>query len=162
MDYQITLDDSHLDYHIINKYKSVGEKYNINTEFLSKLEYLEGKDVVLILDDSGSMMAGDGVSYDSQFSTSRWNEMFANLNIMMDIISIACPKGIDIHFLNRKSILKVKSFADIQNEKYKNPSGNTPLINNLKNVFSVPTNNERLVIIITDGRPTDGTVKDFE
>jgi hypothetical protein len=90
----------------------------------------------------------------------RWNELCRILKIGIKIGLIFNPEGIDIYFLNRQPLLGVTDLTIVDRAFQTSPSGYTPLVSNLDDIFksNLPRlrhNQKLLVIIATDGEPTD-------
>ena len=130
-------------------------KYEILKEMAERLRLLQDFEIVIVCDDSGSMMTiVDG----SQ--RTRWNELCSIVKIVIEIGVIFDSNGIDIYFLNRQSYPKVKNPAQVDQAFTPNPSGYTPLVPILERIFESPLSQpgrdkKLLVFVATDGEPTD-------
>ena len=136
------------------------DRYEINNTFSEKLSLLENYEIVLLLDDSGSMNTplNDNTSYNT-----RWDELKANVKIIIELATIYDENGIDIYFLNRSNYYNVKSLNQINNILEEKPTGLTPLTEKLKTIFKNYENSLKpvLVVIATDGLPTKGASHDL-
>ena len=128
-------------------------KYEIDPLFSEKLEILSQYEIVLLLDDSGSM---NTPLSDSQHST-RWDELKHVVKIVISIATIFDEDGIDIHFLNRESHFCVKSLEQVEDALSGFPAGNTPLTEKFNLILNQFEDSLKpvLVIIATDGIPNN-------
>ena len=74
---------------LMEQFRAIAARYEINDQFAAKLKQLEGFEIVLILDDSGSMntpLADQGANA-SPFakSVTRWDELKQTAGIIVDI-----------------------------------------------------------------------------
>lgn len=136
-------------------------KYEISMEYAIKLRQLEGFDIVVIADDSGSMSTPVKNPNTKDFKNlpTRWQEMKETLSVITELAMILDNDGIDVYFLNREPLYNVKS-PDILNIAFsENPSGYTPIVPIFRNVLSEKTlclsEKKLLIIIATDGEPTN-------
>jgi len=150
------------------KYKSIIQKYEINTYFSQKLQILNSYKIVFVFDDSGSM---NTILQDSPLNNksaslanaTRWDELKYFANISIEIASLFNRNGCDIYFLNRFNLSPIKNIKDpIQLEQYfqDKPKGFTPLAQVFRSVLKDNSMNvlgekKLLIIIATDGEPTD-------
>lgn len=146
-----------------NKAEAFCQKYRVNTNFVPHLQKLQHYKIVLIADDSGSM----GLSSDARIEgvVTRWDELKLMCNLLVELYSAFNDDGVDIHFLNRNSVLNVTTVGDKRLEQSfgKPPAGPTPICNVLERVFSKQSDKPKIVIIATDGCPTamDGRTPDI-
>jgi hypothetical protein len=145
------------------RFQQVVQKYEINREFAKKMELVNGFETVFIFDDSGSM---NSELNDSPLNApgsyqrpTRWDELQAFATISVDILSIFDTNGCDIHFLNRPPMRNVKNYQQILQLFQQKPAGYTPLTRTLQTVLNENRNvlqqKNLLVVIVTDGEPTD-------
>lgn len=142
----------------MERFQFIVESYNINTFFAMRLRELDGYEIVIICDDSGSMsypVTKPENIFDR--TESRWEEAQKSIKIIVDIASVFDSDGVDIYYLNRKPILNVYTSEELEfNENFKRgPNGSTPLGEILQKVLSAKKSCERslLIIIFTDGAP---------
>lgn len=130
------------------------EQHEIDILFGEKLSILEDFEIVLLLDDSGSMNSplSDGGKH-----ATRWDELKSVVNIVIDIATIFDNSGVDIYFLNRRSLLNVKQFSYLDSILNQLPNGRTPLTSKCQEIFDNYHNCSKnvLLVIATDGIPTD-------
>jgi len=130
-------------------------EYNIQPEMVDHLPILRDFEIVIVCDDSGSMKTPvDGTE------RTRWDELRSIVKIVLDIGVIFDSNGVDIYFLNRRKFLKVKDPKVVDQAFETPPSGYTPLVSVLKNIFQSELarrgrDKKLLVFIATDGEPTD-------
>lgn len=101
---------------------------------------------------------GDVASTFSVRST-RWDELKQIVSITVDIGSALDPDGVDVYFLNRPPLFRVKHSAELAPAFANPPKGVTPITRVLRQILQAKQNEaiERrlLIIIATDGLPTD-------
>lgn len=144
----------------LQKFASLAATYEIRHDFCQKLRQLEGYDIVLVCDDSGSMSS---IIDDDQNpfgrKMTRWDELRNYVNIVTEIASSLDPDGLDIYFLNRPRLTGISSAVQVQAAFASPPSGWTPICRTLRQVFqdkaAVIHEKKLLVILATDGQPTD-------
>lgn len=125
--------------------------------------------VVLLLDDSGSMttkVIPPGMSaMTATAAMTRWAELERLTATLVDMISAATSGGLDVHFLNRPSFLGVNCKEALAPAFQDRPKGGTPLCSAIPRVLShyeaVCAQSRVLLIIITDGEPSDGSADDL-
>jgi len=73
--------------------------------------------------------------------------------------------GLDIYFLNRQAVLGVTDTSRLAGVFQQLPSGSTPLSRALKDIYaatsSVPDSQQILLLVLTDGEPSDCTRDQF-
>jgi hypothetical protein len=120
--------------------------------------------IVLLCDDSQSMQAfirEGGVTT----KTTRWQELKTLTATLIDFITATNSQGLDIHFLNRSPQFGVVDKTGLQAIFSINPVGMTPLIDTLGKVYDQYVERlngqQLLIVVITDGEPTDGSSIDL-
>ena len=141
-----------------NKNKRIQElinKYEIDPLFSEKLNLLSDFEIVLLLDDSGSM---NTPLTDGSGHATRWDELKSVVNIVISIATIFDDDGIDVHFLNRENTDSVKDLNQVTTIMNDPPQGLTPLTSSLNKIFIKYRDSIKpvLVIIATDGVPYNG------
>lgn len=148
-------------------FRSIVQKYEISHDNANKLQHLTGFKIAFIFDDSGSMNSQLDESplnntSGTNLKATRWNELEYFANISIEIANLFDQDGCDVYFLNRqppvKNIKNVQEF--IGYFKQIKPSGYTPLTRTLDSVLrdnsSLASYEKKLlIIIVTDGEPTD-------
>ena len=148
---------------------STANQLNV-TELEKRLQILSQYDIMIILDDSGSMSLNG-----AHQNTSRWDEAIEACELILDLATKYDTNGIEVYFLNDFNELLITAGQSISNEvssKNISPNGGTPLGAKLESIFNryLPiikqnrTNNITQkpfnIIVITDGAPSDkATVK---
>jgi len=144
-------DDSQFSYisHIFN------EKFKISLWTQTMMYTLIEKQIVFVLDDSGSMSTPVDVPQEkgSVIRISRWNELEGSVIDAFTLIIGLCPNGVDMHFLNREPILSVKSIEQIKNAFRIQPNGSTPLFATLKKIKNLYEGKQVSITVWTDGVP---------
>jgi hypothetical protein len=91
--------------------------------------------------------------------STRWDELKQIVSITVDIGSVLDPDGLDIYFLNRPPVLRVKDASQLTSAFTNPPNGLTPITRVLRQILQAKQSEiqERklLIIIATDGQPTD-------
>lgn len=152
------------------KYREIIRKHEISNDFSNRLQVLQGFKVVFVFDDSGSMNTALQDSplntSDTLFRATRWDELQWFASISIEIATVFDSNGSDVYFLNRKPspIKNVKNSSELSPYFGQKPNGFTPLAKCLQNVLAdntAITLNEKslLIIIATDGEPTDSSGK---
>lgn len=143
------------------EFRNFVEEYEISTDYAIKLRQLEGYDIVFICDDSGSMKAPVTTPNTKSYENlpTRWTEMQNIVKIVTRLSIILDDDGIDVYPLNRAPMFNVTSESQL-NELFRDkPKGCTPILNVVKRVLKdkVKALSEKklLIIIATDGEPTD-------
>ena len=89
----------------------------------------------------------------------RWDELKQIVSIIVDFASVLDPDGIDIYFLNRPPLSKVNDSSQLAVAFAHPPNGLTPISRVLRQILqekrSVVQERKLLIIIATDGEPTD-------
>jgi len=144
-----------------HKIKELIERYEIDPLFSEKLDILSEMEIVLLLDDSGSMNTPltDGTGH-----STRWDELKSVVNIVISIASLYDEDGVDIHFLNRPPQIKIKSLDQVDTILNDPPHGSTPLTRNLDIILDKFKNSSKsvLIIIATDGLPNKSGYSDLD
>ena len=134
---------------------AVCAKYRIHPEMAQKLLTLNKFEIVVVIDDSGSMNTPiEGKQ------CSRWDELREIVKIVVEIGIIFDTNGVDVHFLNSPETLKIKNPQEVDRIFDVDLCGYTPMVSTLKKVFKsdlarVGRDKKLLVIVATDGEPTD-------
>lgn len=154
------------------RFRHIIQTYEISQEFAGRLQLLNNFKIVFLLDDSSSMNSALGDSPlnkpGNMIKATRWNEAEYFATISIEIANLFDRNGCDIHFLNHKPPIRgVKSSQEFLNQfRAIKPNGYTPLTKALSNVLQENRQalNERklLIIILTDGEPTDEYVIDLK
>ncbi|CAF3598678.1 unnamed protein product [Rotaria socialis] len=138
-----------------DRIRNISGKYEISDMLAQRLNILQQFEIVVLCDDSGSMNTPV-----SGTNGTRWDELRAIVQIVIDIGTVFDSNGVDVHFLNRPAMLNVTDPAQVVESFSQSPKGLTPLTPALRRIFqsgaSKPNSNKRLLVFIaTDGAPTD-------
>ena len=142
------------------KFDSLIRKHEINPDYAIKLRQLEGFEIVIICDDSGSMntpVTNPSIK-DHNDLPSRWDELKKTVKTIVDIAGVLDKTGVDVYFLNRPGVKNVTEFAMLEPYFATDPEGYTPIVqvftqvlNDMKQILS---EKKLLIILATDGEPT--------
>lgn len=143
------------------------QKHNISPMMQEKLKSLQSFKIIFILDDSGSMktIVKDSIleqTNNSSNKITRWLELQHLISTTIEIASLYNQNGFDVYFLNRPGIKNIQTINELNDLFYEQPSGATPLTKTIQTVLRDNLTNKNLLLLIaTDGEPTDqnGTVK---
>ena len=134
---------------------SLSIKYELSERSRDDLGHLNRFRVKIIADDSSSMREKS----DEKGCLTRFQELKQGVELIRDIIVCVTKKPIDIYFLNRESKENVMISDDVDTLFRDPPSGFTPLITRIREIIAkIPKGEETLLVIATDGEPSDGTV----
>ena len=149
----------------MTKLNGVLSRHGITIADANDLVLLQGYEIVVIADDSGSMTLSSVPQAErrlGQREPSRWEELCGTLRMVVELATIFDADGVDIHFLNRPALTHLRSRDDPQLDTalQRPPSGGTPLTETLRNVLTAhaadPSEKPVLIIIATDGMPNGG------
>lgn len=146
----------------MQKLQAVLDRFEISIAEANDLTCLQDYRVVCILDDSGSMEnSSEPVHLRSlgKPCKTRWQELQETMLAIIEITACVIGHGVTLHFLNRPSILDVRSASDsrVAASFAHPPCGGTPLAQTLKRVVqSANREHGLLLFIFTDGEPSDG------
>jgi hypothetical protein len=147
-------------FHNIAKLDAICHKHEICENFKYKLKQLETFEIIIVIDDSGSMNTRAGSVNVNNPNQTRWEEAKKTSSIIIDIASIMDNNGVNIHFLNRSPLIGISSSEQLDLSFSIKPQGYTPIVPILKNIYKNPIKkgkSNRLVILLTDGQPTSNT-----
>lgn len=151
-------------YNPMDRLRQISELYEIKNQHVSNLYQLQNFEIVCIIDDSGSMnnpIKSDTNNFSQPYT--RWDELKSKIGIVVDIATCFDPDGVDIYFLNKRPLYNIKKSEQLLNSpQFRTPPhGGTELAKCLYKVLNdkrhVITERNLLVIIATDGEPTDET-----
>jgi hypothetical protein len=144
-------------------YVNILRQYEISMNFSTRLQkHLVMTKIVFIFDDSGSMnsILTDSPLNTNVFKATRWDELKNFAKISIDLANIFNPEGVDVHFLNRPPARSVHNLNDLEPYLVNRPAGFTPMARVIHTVLSennpmVLAERKLLIVIVTDGEPTD-------
>jgi hypothetical protein len=149
-----------LDDYRLARFRELAGRYEIRPDFCAKLRQLEGYEIVIICDDSGSMASvldqTNGDPFGKKYT--RWDELKHYVRIVTDIAGVLDQNGLDIYFLNRPSITGITSSEQVHPLFLAPPSGYTPIPRVLREILTskaaILHEKKMLILIATDGQPT--------
>jgi hypothetical protein len=143
------------DFVVDSAIRKISYELDLQKVMAERLGKLRDFEIVIVCDDSGSMLTPvDGTQ------NTRWDELCSIVKSILKIGVIFDSNGVDIYFLNRGSFLKVKDPKVVDQVFETPPSGYTPLVPVLNEIFQSTLSHrgrdkKLLVFIATDGVPTD-------
>jgi hypothetical protein len=145
------------------QFRGIIQRYEINADYANRLQSLVGFKIVFIFDDSSSMNSqlSDSPLLRTNPNVTRWNELEYFASISIEIANLFNSNGSDVYFLNRPAMKNVLDVGSVLNSfKQMKPNGYTPLTRTLETVLRDNLNlvnyeKKLLIIIVTDGEPTD-------
>jgi len=133
---------------------AVLNRFEITLAQAAELHILSEYEIVVIADDSGSMMMTDPGA-----RMSRWEELKETLKLVVEIGGCFDESGLDIYFLNRPKVTGVTNpqHPGLQSALLNPPRGSTPLTEKLQEVVEENEGSKPvLLMIMTDGVPNGG------
>jgi hypothetical protein len=131
------------------------QRFEIGPYFQQKLRHLDNTEIVVIVDNSGSM----NELVDNKGLT-RYQELYQTMQPIIDIAVLKDPNGIDVYALNGNHTYKnVTSALQLQKLFQERPAGFTPLVDTLSRIYydkrdEIKQEKKILILICTDGEPT--------
>ena len=147
-----------------NAFRDLVRKYEIGNTMALKIRQLNGFEIVIIADDSGSMdneIKSDEAQKDAASAPikTRWGELKTTVAMVAEMASLMDPSGVDVYFLNRAPVMNVKSYSQVEKAFIPGPRGFTPIVPILQRVLEdkkdVIKEKKLLIILATDGIPSD-------
>jgi len=142
------------------KFDGLIRRHEINPDYAIKLRQLEGFEIVIICDDSGSMnspVTNPSIK-DHNDLPSRWDELKNTVKTIVDIAGVLDKTGVDVYFLNRPGVKNVTNFSMLEPYFTTDPEGYTPIVQVFTQVLNdmrqVLSEKKLLIILATDGEPT--------
>lgn len=153
----------------LTRFNQLIKQNELNQQVANQLyQVLSTCEIVMLCDDSSSMskcLAEEGTDPFAPKRTTRWLELKRLAAGLIDFVTSINPAGLDIYFLNRPMIKGVTNIAGLQSTFNTPPDGGTPLIGALNRIYydkrDIPSNKNLLIIVISDGEPTDGSRSDL-
>jgi len=123
---------------------------------IDDLVTLRGTYVLIVASDCDSM------AWPAATGT-RWEELTQTLSVLVPILTAATDQGVGIKFLNDPSLYHIDNEAHLgELLRDQEPGGQQPLITDLEPALAGSVGNpqspKKLVLVFTDGLPTDGPV----
>lgn len=149
----------------LSKFQLLVKQNELSSEIASQLhQVLSNCDIVLLCDDSGSMQNAI-IEGNTNKQTTRWLELKKLASVIIEFVTAINPNGLDIYFFHRPTLRNVVDMTNLQNTFNELPNGRTPLISTLKKIYKdksdLPAERQLLIVVITDGEPTDGSYDDL-
>jgi len=147
---------------VVARMEKVLKRFEVTVAKADELTVIEGHQMVIIADDSGSM-ANPSVPPAKRKpgvdSSTRWDELRATISSIVDVTACFDSSGVDVFFLNREAVAGVKDSSDprLVQAFETPPDGTTPLLEAMELVTS-RLSRERpvLLFLLTDGEPNGG------
>lgn len=142
--------------------QKVLDNFDITIAEANDLVILEDYEIVVIADDSGSMQRSATPAEQRQLgqkTKSRWEEMRDTLGFLVDLGACFDKSGLDIFFLNRPELKRVKNRndPDFVAQFKQPPDGSTPLTECIKRLGQECGGEKPILLfILTDGEPDGG------
>jgi len=133
-------------------------RFNISICESEDLLALASYDIVLVVDDSGSMRRPSSSQHGSGGQT-RWEELKETMQALVEVACCLDADGVDVHFLNMGTLRNVTSVKDpsLQAAFSRGPQGGTPLTETvLRAAGELSGNKPVIMVILTDGEPNGG------
>lgn len=134
-------------------------KYEISPYIQEDIYHLRDYEIILLCDDSSSMK--EQSEYLSFYTNSivrktRWEELKETIDVLVELGVLMDESGVDVWFLNKNTPNKnIKTKEQVMDLFKHTPHGRTPLTRALYKIMSEYTNKPKLILIATDGEPTD-------
>lgn len=152
----------------LQKLQQVLDRFEVSIAEANDLVALQDYEIILIVDDSGSMSLPAAPASQRTLSSAgpatRWDELKTTVALIVDIATCFDPSGLDFFFLNRGYLQGIRSSQDPQflSAFASGPRGSTPLTESLRMVANEYRGEKPvLLFILTDGEPNGGA-KAFE
>jgi len=157
----------------MSRLKAIAAKYELAGGAVAKLRGLEKYDIIVMADDSSSMMnPAHDIPKNDPFAKAktRWEELCERITNIIEIATCLDADGIDLYFLNREPAFNVTDPEYAKSLFVIPPNGYTPLSKTYQRILNEKVRGgERpcLIILATDGEPNrqlqNGTwVKDMK
>lgn len=148
---------------VIQKLQAVLDRFEVHIADAQDLVVLQDYELYVIADDSGSMQGAaepPRMRQIGQPAKSRWDELKETVSAIIEVASCFDETGVDVFFLNRAPVMKVKNASDaaFTTAFSTPPRGGTPLTETMERVSAHLANSERkvLIFVLTDGEPNGG------
>jgi len=156
-----------------SKWDLLVRSYEMTPQVSGQLgEVLNTTEIVLLLDDSGSMNAN---VIDANYGNNQMNNNYGNnvvqqtrwlelkrlaAEVIRIVTAVEKQSGLDIYFLNRGVVKNVTDMSGLQQYFSNPPSGGTPLMGCLNQIYNdkkfvLGSGRKLLIVVVTDGEPSD-------
>lgn len=142
----------------LREIQEIAKRSHLNPLFYQRCGILQNYDIVLLLDDSGSMNLATDTKDSFGNRNTRWTELQEVVKMVIEIGASLDSDGLDVHFLNRPSVLNVTSPKALDATFSQAPKGMTPLPQRTQDILtSHRAKGQRknlLLLLATDGEPS--------
>ena len=148
-------------------FNSLVRRYELSPLVSSQLlEVLRHREIVLLCDDSSSMLntvVEEGNDPFASNNSTRWQLLKRIAASIIDFVASTTHHGLDLYFLKRPTVRNVTSAQGLQAVFQQPPDEmGTPLISALRRVYDEKRGHRGLlIVVITDGEPNDGSRDDL-
>jgi hypothetical protein len=150
----------------MQKLQFIAQQNEIRPDWVARMRCMEGFSICLLCDDSGSMATPVHTGYSNRNMNpygpvaSRWSELQGTTSLLVQLATALDPTGtVDVFFLNRPPLIGVQDASQIPPAFASPPNGFTPLARVITQILqhkaAVLAERKLLLIIATDGQPTD-------
>ena len=153
----------------LSRFEQLVKTHELSSKVAEQLHtVLSTCEIVVLCDDSGSM--GSTITEENidpfasnTIQMTRWMELKKLVATVITFCTAINPNGVDLYFLNRNKCVGVNSIVGLQNIFSAPPSGDTQITKTLNQIYedkqSILSQSQKqlLIIVVTDGEPTDGT-----
>lgn len=156
--------------HLSQKIEAVMDHFDLELELATDLVTVASvASITVVADDSGSMST-PSVMPGVPLVKNRWQELQETLRRLLELLLfLGNDGGFELAFLNSKrpgdkgpATVWITSAKDLEAVwKWASPKGRTPLIHAVEQYTQHYGSNERIMMVMTDGSPTDGSFKDL-
>jgi len=149
-----------------SRIEEIVDKFDLEHDVAQDLLTVRGTEIVVIADDSGSMIT-PSVMQGCPHVKTRWDELKETLRRLLDMMLFLDEDGgFDLYFLNSRNPETKEELVSIHNQhdleavwRWASPRGRTPLIGTFQKCSTVRPGREKFLMVMTDGSPTDGNFK---
>jgi hypothetical protein len=137
---------------------TIASALDLSDRSVRLLRSLEGYDITVVADDSGSMRTPvDSPSADAfAVRRTRWDELREAVALLAGLFTCLDDDGIDVFFLNRMGARNVRDGTHVAHLFEAPPAGRTPLVRTLRSLSEEKRERKQLVVVFTDGVPDEG------
>lgn len=147
----------------LGQFRMLAAEFDIRPDFAERVLALENFDLVVVCDDSSSMLfigSLRNLFVDGRLieRPTRWDELRRIVRIVTRFAVTMDPDGVGVYFLNRPVVRGVRAFDNVAPSFAVPPMGSTPLVRTLDQVIRDYASAERKVVVFvaTDGLPDEG------
>lgn len=150
----------------LSRFEQFAKQHELSAKVSNDLQrVLSTCEIVLLCDDSGSMssqICEPGYQSPNAKKITRWFELKKLAAALIEISTCVNPNGLDLYFLNRDKQLGINSMAGLSPIFANEPKGSTGITAKLIQIYNdkkalLVNGKQLLIIVISDGEPTDST-----